>query len=326
MSIKSTRNTEKKNVADFALWKAAKKYEISFESPWGLGRIAWHIECSTMITHLFGNHIHIHSGGIDLKFPHHHNELLQSVAWSKDPNWVDYFLHSGHINVANSKMAQSLNNFVTIQEYLKTGSIRELRLLFATHQWDRVLDFGENVMNDVYSLDKRIDAFIKHVSYLNKINKPQKQSNSLSKEDLNYLNRLVEHKKQISDHLENNFNSLKVFSVIQSMINDTYEYLSFPNINYNFLNKYKDHILNILSLFDLEYEQPSNGDNEKEKEKNVLIETIIDIRSKIRDMTKSTSAKNDLYKLSDEIRDKIMPALGVELADQKDNPTKWSYL
>ncbi|XP_012082122.1 cysteine--tRNA ligase 2, cytoplasmic [Jatropha curcas] len=108
-------DTRKRNPADFALWKAAKPGEPSWESPWGPGRPGWHIECSAMSAHYLTFKFDIHGGGSDLTFPHHENELTQSVAACQECN-ISYWMHNGHVTNNNEKMSKSLGNFFTIRQ------------------------------------------------------------------------------------------------------------------------------------------------------------------------------------------------------------------
>jgi cysteinyl-tRNA synthetase len=107
----------KRDPLDFALWKAAKPGEPQWDSPWGPGRPGWHIECSAMSTSLLGTHFDIHGGGIDLKFPHHENEIAQSCAACGTP-FVNLWMHNGHVRVDDEKMSKSLGNFFTVREVL----------------------------------------------------------------------------------------------------------------------------------------------------------------------------------------------------------------
>jgi len=107
----------KRDPLDFALWKAAKPGEPQWDSPWGPGRPGWHIECSAMSTSLLGSHFDIHGGGIDLKFPHHENEIAQSCAACGTP-FVNLWMHNGHVRVDDEKMSKSLGNFFTVREVL----------------------------------------------------------------------------------------------------------------------------------------------------------------------------------------------------------------
>jgi cysteinyl-tRNA synthetase len=107
----------KRDPLDFVLWKHAKPGEPSWESPWGPGRPGWHIECSAMSADLLGTHFDIHGGGMDLKFPHHENEIAQSCAATGD-KFVNLWIHNGFVNVDNEKMSKSLGNFFTVREVL----------------------------------------------------------------------------------------------------------------------------------------------------------------------------------------------------------------
>jgi cysteinyl-tRNA synthetase len=109
----------KRDPLDFVLWKQAKPGEPWWDSPWGRGRPGWHIECSAMSTALLGTHFDIHGGGMDLKFPHHENEIAQSVAASGDA-FVNLWMHNGFVNVDDEKMSKSLGNFFTLREVLRT--------------------------------------------------------------------------------------------------------------------------------------------------------------------------------------------------------------
>ncbi len=109
----------KRDPLDFVLWKHAKPGEPSWESPWGAGRPGWHIECSAMSTDLLGATFDLHGGGMDLKFPHHENEIAQSCAATGQP-FVNVWVHNGFVNIDNEKMSKSLGNFFTVREVLKT--------------------------------------------------------------------------------------------------------------------------------------------------------------------------------------------------------------
>jgi cysteinyl-tRNA synthetase len=111
----TSETTQKKNDSDFALWKNSKAGEPFWDSPWGKGRPGWHIECSVMAGAIVGDGMDIHGGGIDLQFPHHDNELAQSEAHYKCHQWVNYFMHTGHLHVENMKMSKSLKNFLPIK-------------------------------------------------------------------------------------------------------------------------------------------------------------------------------------------------------------------
>ena len=137
----------KEDPLDFALWKAAKEGEISWESPWGPGRPGWHIECSVMATEILGDTIDIHGGGVDLEFPHHTNEIAQSEA-KTGKTFANYWMHNGFVNVDNEKMSKSLGNFVTVHDMLKTVDGQVLRFFLATQQYRKPINFTEKAIHD----------------------------------------------------------------------------------------------------------------------------------------------------------------------------------
>jgi len=128
---------------DFVLWKAAKPGEPSWESPWGAGRPGWHIECSAMSTHCLGEHFDIHGGGMDLKFPHHENEIAQSEAASGQ-RYVNVWMHNGFVQVNKEKMAKSLGNFFTVRDVLQRYQPEVVRLFILSSHYRGPLDYSDD--------------------------------------------------------------------------------------------------------------------------------------------------------------------------------------
>jgi cysteinyl-tRNA synthetase len=122
--LTTDNQNEKISEQDFALWKKSKPNEPKWASPWGEGRPGWHIECSAMANHIFGNPIDIHTGGVDLKFPHHTNEIAQSEAFYQKKQWINFFIHTGHLHIEGLKMSKSLKNFISIKHLVKEYSAR----------------------------------------------------------------------------------------------------------------------------------------------------------------------------------------------------------
>ncbi|KAL8709535.1 MAG: hypothetical protein Q9220_005777 [cf. Caloplaca sp. 1 TL-2023] len=162
------KSSEKRSDADFALWKSSKPGEPSWQSPWGSGRPGWHIECSAMASDTLGNHIDIHSGGIDLAFPHHDNELAQSEAYWCDSShkdqhqWVNYFMHMGHLSIAGSKMSKSLKNFTTIRQALSSEggwTSRSLRIVFLLSAWNGGVEITDGLIKEGAAWEDKINNF-----------------------------------------------------------------------------------------------------------------------------------------------------------------------
>lgn len=146
----------KESPADFALWKSAKKDEISWSSPWGEGRPGWHIECSVMSSDLLGDTLDIHAGGADLEFPHHTNEIAQSEA-KTGKKFVNYWMHNGFVNVSGEKMSKSLGNFKTVHEMLDVVSPTVLRFFLATTHYRRPVNFTDEAVQDAENNVKKIE-------------------------------------------------------------------------------------------------------------------------------------------------------------------------
>jgi cysteinyl-tRNA synthetase len=137
---------KKKDPFDFALWKGAKPGEPSWESPWGAGRPGWHIECSAMIREKLGETIDIHTGGADLVFPHHENEIAQSEAATGKP-LARYWLHTAMVKVEGEKMAKSLGNFITIRDLLnRPVDAMAVRLFVLQAQYRKPIDFSDDAI------------------------------------------------------------------------------------------------------------------------------------------------------------------------------------
>lgn len=141
----------KKNPADFVLWKPCKagEEEASFKSPWGLGQQGWHIECSAMSQEYLGHTFDIHGGGADLVFPHHENEIAQSVCSHDNAAYAKFWIHNGFLTVDGEKMSKSLGNFHTVHDVLRSGvQGNALRYLYLTTHYKRPLDYNEKAMSD----------------------------------------------------------------------------------------------------------------------------------------------------------------------------------
>ena len=147
-------NDIKENPLDFALWKAAKPGEPSWDSPWGKGRPGWHIECSAMSNRYLGKTIDIHCGGSDLAFPHHENEIAQSEA-ANGCKFVNYWLHNGFINIDNKKMSKSLGNCIYLADDEKTVRTK-IMSMFTDPDLIRIEDPGKLEGNTVFTY---LDAF-----------------------------------------------------------------------------------------------------------------------------------------------------------------------
>ena len=159
----------KRHPMDFAVWKAQKPGEPAWESPWGMGRPGWHIECSAMSMKYLGETLDIHCGGKDLVFPHHENEIAQSEGATGKP-FVHYWMHNGFINVDNQKMSKSLGNFFTVRDIAKEFDLEAVRMFMLGAQYRSPINFSKEIIEQSASALERIfncaadvDFYLKNV-------------------------------------------------------------------------------------------------------------------------------------------------------------------
>ena len=158
-------DTIKRNPMDFALWKAQKPGEPAWESPWGMGRPGWHIECSAMSMKYLGETIDIHCGGKDLVFPHHENEVAQSEGATGQP-FVRYWMHNGFINVDNQKMSKSLGNFFTVRDIAKEFDLEAVRMFMLSAHYRSPINFSRDMIEQAKASLDRLYTARDHYSFL----------------------------------------------------------------------------------------------------------------------------------------------------------------
>ncbi|WP_419818542.1 cysteine--tRNA ligase [Glaciibacter flavus] len=155
----------KRDPRDFALWKGAKPREpadAQWESPWGAGRPGWHIECSAMSERYLGGQFDIHGGGLDLRFPHHENELAQSTAAGRA--FADYWVHNGLVNIGGQKMSKSLGNSVFASELLESASPLAIRYLLSAAHYRSTLDYSPGSLAEAQAAVDRIEGFLERAT------------------------------------------------------------------------------------------------------------------------------------------------------------------
>jgi cysteinyl-tRNA synthetase len=155
----------KRNPEDFALWKAAKPGEDSWDSPWGKGRPGWHIECSAMSMKYLGETIDIHGGGQDLIFPHHENEIAQSEGATGKP-FVNYWMHNGYINIDNKKMSKSKGNFFTVRDIAEKYDLSIVRLFMLSAHYRNPINFSEELIEQAAAAMTRIKTCRENLQFV----------------------------------------------------------------------------------------------------------------------------------------------------------------
>ncbi|CAF0898720.1 unnamed protein product [Adineta steineri] len=333
-ALTTSENTtkEKKNDCDFVLWKKSKTGEPVWQSPWGLGRPGWHIECSVMASAVLGPQFDIHTGGIDLKFPHHDNEIAQSEAYFDSDSWVNYFLHSGHLTIAGCKMSKSLKNFVTIQQALEKYSSRQIRLLFLLHSWSSTLDYSDHGMEKALTYEKMLSEFFLNIKTHLRSLKQLNHSSAYTKfeeHDLTLNERFSTIKKQIHIALCDSIDTPTVMENIRQLISAANIYMNSTNITINrlLLRNIAAYITRLINIFGLNSTSSTDDigftRSGEQQASAVNVEDIampyVEQFAKFRDAvrTEAITIKNkEILTLCDHVRNEILPELGVRLEDR----------
>lgn len=288
-------NTDKKNPFDFVLWKKKKDNEPSYNSPFGEGRPGWHIECSALIKKYLASNIDIHAGGQDLIFPHHENEIAQSICESEDNiNFVNYWLHNGYVTLNNEKMSKSTGNFMLLRDVLNDFSGNVIRYFILSSHYRKSLNFNATDLE----VAKKTLTRISNTLYKYMDTKTYPINNEIE-------NIVIDFEKEFCDAIEDDINTPKAFASIAKCIKKINSINSDDN-KYNLISAYNkiryllEDILGIKLI--------SQVKNDSQDKMSKLIDILIEIRNDARE--------NKNYKLADKIRDELKK-LDINLHDTK---------
>ena len=286
---------KKEDPMDFALWKAKKEGEPAWKCPWGEGRPGWHIECSAMANKYLGKTIDIHSGGKDLIFPHHENEIAQSEAANGEP-FANYWLHNGFINVNNEKMSKSLGNFFTIRDIAKKYDYEVIRFFMLSAHYRSPINFSDELMEQAKSALSRLYTCIEQLDFL--ISKSD-ISDITAKEQVVY-DKIAEYKGKFISAMDDDINTADAISVLFEIVKDVNLELV-PGVTYSkeFLEKLKNLIKELGGVLGL-------LQKEKEDEISAEVKELVEARTKAR--------KEKNWAEADRIRD-LLQEMGIELKD-----------
>ncbi|MEO8720488.1 MAG: cysteine--tRNA ligase [Ginsengibacter sp.] len=319
--LETTRNLEgqdeKRNKADFALWKSAPpKHIMRWKSPWGEGFPGWHIECSAMATKYLGPHFDIHGGGMDLMFPHHESEIAQSTICNHiDP--AKYWMHNNMITVNGKKMGKSYNNQITLTQMfsgnhpLLTQGFPPMVIRFfilQTH-YRSTLDFSSEAL---VAAERGLKRLFEAFETLKKLTVVESQ-NVTDKELENKINKLVD---EFEEFINDDFNTAKVLANMFEIV--------------PIINSMKDGLINTESIsaatfkklkeqFTIFLEQilGLKNDTENLAQMNGLMDLLIQVRQEAK-------SKKDFF-TSDKIRKQLLD-LGIEMKDEKDGQMSWNLV
>lgn len=314
---------EKRNATDFALWKKTKEGEPAWDSPWGKGRPGWHIECSAMCGSTFdGYPIDIHSGGDDLKFPHHDNELAQSEGFFDCDQWINYFLHTGRLDIKGEKMSKSLKNFTKIKDVLSYVSPRILRLFYTQTRYDHVLNYDpESRFSQARDLDKKFKEFFLSTNYYlrNSTKKIMGQAQRLNDAEAKMVRDLLDARTTVHSAFCDNFNTPKVLLLMGEIVNKINAYINEngDNVKFVIIKQAQDLVSEHLYSMGLVYRSDEDGQSSSET-LGQLTDVLVEFRNKIKQFAKEKDFQKILTEC-DLLRDERLIEFGIKIEDQGNN-------
>jgi cysteinyl-tRNA synthetase len=294
-------NEMKRNPYDFALWKAAKPGEISWNSPWGKGRPGWHIECSAMCTEYLGETIDIHGGGNDLIFPHHENEILQSEAANCKP-LSKYWVHNGMLQVQDAKMSKSLKNFFAVKDVMAKHTREEIRFYVLSAHYRGPQVYSEAALEEAAASLRRL-----HNTYheLKAAEANAKGTNDAVEMASTFRERFVE-------AMDQDFNTRAAMSEVFELIRETNRLLAGGDLSARGVKE----IIGALEEMNTVFGILPSAAAETADRSGEIIDILIEVRNELR--------KRKQYDLADKIRDRLKER-SVELQDTSEG-VKWKWI
>jgi len=290
----------KNHPMDFALWKAAKPGEISWDSPWGKGRPGWHIECSAMNLAELGEQIDIHGGGNDLIFPHHENEIAQSESYTGKP-FARYWIHNGMLQLGGEKMSKSLGNIVSIKDFLKKRGADVMRMLVLMGSYRAPLIFSDETQDAAEKSLERLKTALRPASA---------SSGGLSAEVASALASQAESTKQaFIEAMDDDFNTPLALAALYELVKAINTARDNGATDAQ-LQPAQSTLRELTGVLGLQLKE-KQGSSEDEAKVNALI------------TERNEARKQKQWARSDEIRDQLKE-MGVTIEDSKDG-TKWRW-
>lgn len=299
--INEEEQSKKEDPIDFALWKAQKEEdEIAWDSPWGMGRPGWHIECSVMSTKYLGDTIDIHGGGQDLEFPHHENEIAQSEA-KTGKKFVNYWMHNGFVTVGKKqeKMSKSLHNFVTVHDILKQIDPQVLRFYMSSVQYRRPINYSEDGLKQAETVLKRYQNTLRNLD-------ARLNDEAETLEDSGLRDDLTQAKAEFIEAMDDDFNVQNALSIMYDLATTLNNHLQKDQVDKAALNRAKKLLVAWLEIFGVSFK-------EEQAENDTEIEKLIAQRDEAR--------KNKDWAESDRLRDELQ-AKGIVIEDTPQG-TRW---
>lgn len=344
LSTSTAATAGKRAASDFALWKSSKPGEPAWPSPWGPGRPGWHIECSVMGSAVLGETIDIHSGGNDLMFPHHDNEIAQSEAYHGCRQWVNYFVHTGHLHIEGLKMSKSLKNFISIDEALERFTARQLRMSFLFQPWAGRMDFKQSALGEVKNAESAFNNFF--VGVKAKVAQAKALGDAYSDGQHHY----GAAERSLMDNLEqsqhafrlamcDSFDTPKGMEILLDLVSkaNVYEksHEKRADVNVGVLTAVARYVGDMLKMLGLGEgaalsasqeigwgvaDESGEGSAAVNKEELLMpyLRALSTFRDAVRNLARSNAPASEYLKLSDALRDNDLVDLGISLEDTED--------
>jgi len=322
---------KKHNPFDFALWKKAKPNEPSWDSPWGKGRPGWHIECSAMSAKYLGLPFDIHGGGMDLRFPHHENEIAQAEA-ATGKKFVNYWMHIGLLTINGEKMSKSLGNIINVKDLLKTWDPEIIRFFFAQAHYRNPPDFSEKALKNTEKGLNRIHRLKDKLEGFSRESDAETYESKMTEKGRTYHKDIDDFKKSFDQAMDDDINTPEAVAIIFDFVNKSNKYFDNNNNPDAGLCKHALDTLiklgGVLTLF-----QPKIAPDDSEEES--LLKNIQKILTKYEKNIDGKSIEELIYMLlliresarkskdwgtSDYIR-KELEKIGFEIQDTNKGPT-----
>ncbi|WP_072469928.1 cysteine--tRNA ligase [Urinicoccus massiliensis] len=291
-------NEKKKNPGDFALWKKKKEGEPAWESPWSQGRPGWHIECSVMAKTLLGKTIDIHTGGEDLEFPHHENEIAQSEAHNGQ-DFARFWLHNGMITVDHEKMSKSKGNFFTVRDISKEYDLEVLRIFLISSHYRNPINFSKEVM------DQNKNALERLYNTKDRLEGAMKTAKSGS--DPDFDQDIQQLKEEFCQAMEDDMNTADALSRLFDLSKRINQGIN-EEIGLESLKGAQETYLSLAKVLGLLYKEEDQAEEEVLK--------LIKEREEAR--------KNKDFAQADALRDQLLE-MGIAIEDSRDG-TKWKRI
>ncbi|XP_075975694.1 cysteine--tRNA ligase-like protein, mitochondrial [Anticarsia gemmatalis] len=290
-------NEEKRNKMDFALWKAEKPDEPSWTASWGQGRPGWHIECSAMVTKLFGTQLDFHAGGIDLQFPHHENEEAQSCAFHNTRQWANYWIHVGHLHVkGDAKMSKSLQNTISIPSLLEKYSADVFRMACLTSNYRYQMEYNDEMMKTAEEVLNKFKFFLKDAS--NYVNNNAPGSGDYKDKILSDLQRIEEANIEA---LKSDFDTASCISNLLTLVSNANRIIKLNKTDYYPVPivLIADYITSVLTRLGLKLQ-----DNQDSILSDSVVDTLVEFRHAVRSNALKRKDK-EMLQACDVVRDKL---------------------